>query len=129
MTQALEDALLWLRYAQEDLLAAQRLVQDPEIALRQPAWRAQQAVEKAFKATLIAETIPFPFTHELEPPRELIPSNWAVKQVDADLERLSEYAVGACYPGDLPATSPDDARAAVREARERAAPSFSTVLP
>lgn len=117
MTQALEDALLWLRYAQEDLLAAERLAEDADTVPRHPAWMAQQAAEKALKAVLICLQIEFPFTHHLPTLRDLIPSGWKVKHVDAALERLSEYAVASRYPGDLPDISPDDARTAVREAR------------
>lgn len=40
-----------------------------------------------------------------------------MKEVDADLARLSEYTVDVRYPGDWPDLSLDDARAAVRDAR------------
>lgn len=46
-----------------------------------------------------------------------IPDDWAVKHVQANLARLSEYAVDARYPGNWPDLSPDDARAAVHDAR------------
>ena len=59
----------------------------------------------------------FPFTHNLNTLHNLIPSDWRVTEVDADLDRLSEYAVDARYPGDWPDLSPGDAQASVRDAR------------
>jgi HEPN domain-containing protein len=68
MTEALEDALVWQRYAREDLHTAHMLIEQPEVVPRHPAWLAQQAAEKTLKAVLVAEQIPFPWTwtHDLE---------------------------------------------------------------
>lgn len=107
----------WRRYAAEDLREAERLVEHDDTVPRHPAWMAQQAAEKALKAILIFHQIEFPFTHNLATLRDLIPSGWDVKQVEANLGRLSEYAVASRYPGDLPDIFPDDAQAAVRDAR------------
>jgi hypothetical protein len=46
----------------------------------------------------------------------LLPADWRIKQVNADLARLSEFAVEARYPGDLLELTVDDARDAVEEA-------------
>jgi len=117
MSQALEDARHWLRYAQEDLRTAERLVEQSDIVPRHPAWLAQQAAEKAFKAALIADDITVPYTHDLELLSTQVADRWSVKQVTANLGRLSEYAVDARYPGNWPDLSVDDARAAVEDAR------------
>lgn len=106
----------WLRYAEEDLGEAQRLVEQPETVPRHPAWLAQQAAEKALKAVLICQQIGFPRTHNLSTVFNLIPSDWRVKQVEADLERLSEYAVESRYPGDVPDITPEEARQATADA-------------
>jgi len=55
---------LWLRLADEDLAMA-RLALDQGI-YRQTCFHAQQAVEKALKALLLARQGPYPRTHSLE---------------------------------------------------------------
>jgi HEPN domain-containing protein len=112
----LREARRWLRYAQEDLTTVQRLLAMGEVIPRHPAWLAQQAAEKALKAVLIAEGIFFPRTHDLEALHTRIPSRWRVRHLQVDLERLTEYAVEARYPGDLPDISFEEARAAVADA-------------
>jgi len=61
--------------------------------------------------------VEFPFIHNLNVLCDRIPDGWRVKRVAADLDRLSEYAVDARYPGNWPDISLDDARTAVRDAR------------
>lgn len=106
----------WLRYAEEDIGEARRLVALPGMVPRHPSWLAQQAAEKALKAILVYEQIPFPRTHNLNSLFNLIPSDWKVKHVESDLERLSEYAVESRYPGDLPDITAEEAHWAVQDA-------------
>ena len=116
MSQDLTDALVWLRYAREDLAAAWALLGAPVVP-RHPAWLAQQAAEKAIKALLVADGLPFPKTHDLERLSRLLPDPSVVRQAQADLANLTEYAVGARYPGDLPDdVSEADAAVAVGDA-------------
>jgi hypothetical protein len=49
--------------------------------------------------------------------RNLIPGDWQVKASHPDLAALTEWAVGARYPGDWPEADLEDARAAVLQAR------------
>ena len=49
---------------------------------------------------LVFEQIAFSYTHNLRMLSNLIPEEWSIAQVEADLERLSEYAVETRYPGD-----------------------------
>ena len=107
----------WLRFAREDLEEAERQIQTPDTVARHPAWLAQQAAEKALKTALIFEQIEFPFTHNLRMLCQRIPETWSITAVQADLDRLSEYAVDAWYPGNWPDLTWDDARGAVRDAR------------
>ncbi len=116
MKEALSDALLWQHYAEGDLQQARRILQQPQFLPRHPAWLAQQAAEKALKAALIAAAVAFPRTHDLALLHRLVPEEWTVKGVAADLERLSEYAVDARYPGDWPEITEEDARDAVADA-------------
>jgi HEPN domain-containing protein len=50
---------------------------------------------------LIYLQVEFPFTHNLNVLWDRIPDDWAVKYVQANLARLSEYAVDVRYPGKL----------------------------
>jgi HEPN domain-containing protein len=106
----------WLQYAEEDLQEAERLVGLPDVVPRHPAWLAQQAAEKAVKAVLVYEQIAFPRTHNMTTLVSLIPAEWRVRSVDADLERLTEYAVEARYPVDVPEIAEEEARLAVEDA-------------
>lgn len=54
------EARRWLRYAQEDLVAAEAMVGQPKMAPRHACWLAQQAAEKALKAVLVFLQIDFP---------------------------------------------------------------------
>ena len=106
----------WHRFAQEDIEEAERQMQAGETVPRHPAWLAQQAAEKALKTVLVFEQIEFPFTHNLDVLHQRIPETWDAKAVRADLDRLSEYAVDARYPGNWPDLTRDDAQQAVRDA-------------
>jgi HEPN domain-containing protein len=61
----------WLRYAREDLLAAEVFVEQ-EMA-RQACFHAQQAAEKAIKTALVFLQIEFPYRHDLDLLRNLLP--------------------------------------------------------
>ena len=114
---SLTDARVWLRYAEEDLVAARALSAVPSVVPRHPAWLAQQAAEKAIKAVLVANGRPFPRSHDLERLAGLLPDPSALTACGADLPNLTEYAVGSRYPGDLPDdVTAEDARVAVGDA-------------
>src|SRR5438445_358947 len=63
---ALAEAGEWLVRAQEDLAAAERLLQTSPPLLAVAAYHAQQAGEKALKAFLAAHNVAFRSTHNLE---------------------------------------------------------------
>lgn len=69
----------WLGYARSDLEAARTLLASPDHYPRQICFFAQQSVEKALKAALIIEQIDFPFSHDLDRLRNLLPEAWQVK--------------------------------------------------
>ncbi len=66
----------WLGYARSDLEAAQNLLSSPDHYPRQVCFLAQQAIEKALKAALILEQIVFPFSHDLDRLRNMLPAGW-----------------------------------------------------
>jgi HEPN domain-containing protein len=110
------EAKHWLSYAQSDLEAAHLLSQATEPYYRQTCFHAQQATEKALKAILILLDIKFPFTHDLDHLREIVPVGWRVKTMFPKLYGLSIWAVEARYPGDMPDVVEADAQEALRTA-------------
>ncbi len=107
----------WLRFAVEDVQAAEEIVQRSRLAPRLACFHAQQAAEKALKAALVFLQIEFPYTHDLDELRNLLPKGWRVKEKLPDLESLSACAVGARYPDDLPDAAAGDSQRLVEQAR------------
>ncbi len=107
----------WLRFADEDLDTAERLLLDEASIPRHVCWLSQQAVEKALKGGLVSAEIAFPFRHDLDVLRNLLPAGWDVKQQHPDLAELTEWAVEARYPGDWPDVTADEARRAAQQSR------------
>lgn len=111
----------WLRFAQDDLVAARLLLTDVDLPARMACFHAQQAAEKALKASLIHASVQFRNTHDpvvlvaLQP--EPVRSNVGV----LDLQRLQQWAVHARYPTDLPDVTPGEATAVVAIAEQIAA--------
>jgi HEPN domain-containing protein len=103
----------WLRYAREDLEGAETLLEHHVGVPRHICWLSQQSVEKAMKAILVFLAIDFPWRHDLDALRNLVPDDWQVKTEHADLAALTEWAVEARYPGDWPDATEADARVAV----------------
>ena len=65
----------WLRYAREDLEAAEGMLESASILPRHVCWLAQQAAEKAIKAVLVFLQIDFPRSHDLDALRNLAPDD------------------------------------------------------
>ncbi len=108
----------WLRYAAEDLAAAEAALRGTAFAPRHACWLAQQAAEKAIKAALVFLQIDFPWVHDLDVLRNLLPEEWRIRRDHADLAELSEWAVEARYPpSSAPDPSAEDAGAAVEQSR------------
>jgi HEPN domain-containing protein len=112
------DAATWLRYAEEDLAAAQRMVEGRGWAPRIACFHAQQAAEKALKAVLVAEGIPLQHTHNLELLRDLVPDALRASRIEGNLKRLSEWAIVSPYRGAQPDATHSDAETAIARAGE-----------
>jgi len=112
-----EEARRWLRYASEDLLTAERIAASRTMPPRNACYHAQQTAEKALKAALVFLQTPFPFRHDLNELRDLLPSGWSVKVQYPNLSPLTLWVVEARYPSNLPDATKADARSAVRQAR------------
>ena len=90
----------WLRHARSDLALA-KARNTPEILRESLCFHAQQAVEKALKAVLVAQVIPFPRTHNLGVLLDLLAN---ALHPPADIQAadiLTEYAVSSRYPGEV----------------------------
>lgn len=116
-TERIVEVRRWLRYAREDLMAAEAAVGQPQMVPRHACWLAQQAAEKALKAVLVFLQIDFPWHHDLDALRNLIPDGWQLKAAHPDLAGLTEWAVESRYPGDWPEATVADAHVAIRQAR------------
>lgn len=112
-----EEARQWLRYAAEDLVTAERIAASRTMPPRNACYHAQQTAEKAIKAALVFLQIPFPFRHDLDFLRDLLPTDWSVKAHHPNLSTLTIWVVEARYPSGFPDASKADARAAIRQAR------------
>ena len=106
------EACRWLRFSGEDINVAHRLLTEGPAVPRHVCWLAQQSAEKALKAALVLEGIEFPYSHDLDALRNLLPDGWSVQADFPDLAELTEWSVEARYPGDWPeATQEEEARA------------------
>ena len=103
----------WLRFAQDDLAAARLLLTDAELPARMSCFHAQQAAEKALKASLVQAAIQFRKTHDLVVLVALQPEPIRSEVGNLDLQRLQQWAVDARYPADLPDITAGEAVAVV----------------
>jgi len=98
-----DDGGSWLRYAEENLRSARLLL---EHGLLNPCLQnAQQAVEKALKATLIARAIPVRRTHSIQDLVNLLAANGLPSSITAEECNLldaiylpSKYPLGSALP-------------------------------
>ena len=114
---SLTEARQWLRYAREDLAAAEAMSMEQTVPARIICWLAQQAAEKAIKSALVFLAIDFPKTHDLDALRNLLPGGWDLTRTSEDLAELTEWSVEARYPGDWPEATGADALRALAKAK------------
>ncbi len=107
------DAQEWLAHAAADLHYARLGRADASALANLIVFHAQQAIEKALKAILVAHETEFPKTHDLEQLLEIIEDTGAAWP--ADLNKVLEFTVFATqgrYPGfDDPISEADVAEA------------------
>jgi len=104
MQREVDSPAEWMRYAKSDLALAKATISD-DVLFGNLCFHAQQAVEKSIKAVLIAKSIPFPRTHNIDTLIGLLPGDVPVPPDDAKVAELTEYAVTLRYPGmDEPVT-------------------------
>ncbi len=103
----------WLARAEDDLLAAEILLAQPELT-NMVAFHAQQTVEKTLKAILEESEIAAVRTHSLTRLHSLISPHVSIS-IDQDmLDRLEAVYIQSRYPGEmglLPSGKPTQAEA------------------
>lgn len=87
-----DDPALWMRFAHDDLHAAQS-----DVALHLCCFHAQQAAEKPIKAVLVLHDIDFPWVHDLAHLSALVPDNLHATALDEAVV-LTPYGTAARYP-------------------------------
>ncbi|HEX9974874.1 MAG TPA: HEPN domain-containing protein [bacterium] len=97
----------WLRFAQSDLEIA-RIEPPPAVMLEGLCFHAQQAAEKAIKAVLIANSKPFPKTHNISTLLDLLPDNLNIPDEVQEATILTDYSVMTRYPGAIEPVEEDE---------------------
>lgn len=113
-----EPSQRWLRWGDEDLVAAGHSATDAEIAPRVACGLAQQAAEKAIKALLVAADVDPPKSHNLLRLARMLAEEQARLLLEVDLEELTRWAIEGRYPEDLDEATTNDATRAVEVARQ-----------
>ena len=110
-------AAWWLRTALGDLAAARALASAAGVAPRHAAHLAQQAAEKALKATIALHGEEPPRTHDLIFLLQVTPRDADLRDAIADIVALSDAQAVARYPDlDDPPYDRDEADRLVRDA-------------
>lgn len=94
------EARRWFGQASEDLVAARRIAEDPELAARLACFLAHLAAEKALKALLIDSGVPFRKIHDLLDLRLLLPVERQAGFDPDDLADLNGWVIDGRYADD-----------------------------
>jgi len=112
-----DDPRQWLARAKSDLAIAAADIEDAY--LEDLCFHAQQAAEKSLKSLFLHLGVPFPRIHDLtELVRRLEEAGQIVPSGVRESVRLTDYAVGARYPGVSEIVTEEEWREAVALARE-----------
>jgi HEPN domain-containing protein len=115
----------WLIKSQHDLLAAQKLSDEPEIYADVAIYHCQQSAEKALKGFLILHDQNFPRTHDVRLLLQLaIVIHPTLQQHQEASELLTPYATEFRYPSDV--MQPTETE--LQEALEKAEALFVSVV-
>ena len=106
----------WLHYALSDLELAS-IIKPDEVLFEGLCFHAQQAVEKALKAVLIAKDIAPPKTHNIRILLDLLSQVIVAPQEIEDSAGLTDYAVTSRYPGDFEPVSEEEYKEALKLAK------------
>ncbi len=113
-----EPSQRWLRWADEDLVAAGHNAADAEIAPRVACSLARQAAEKAIEALLVAADVDPPKSHNPLRLARMLTEERVRPLFEVDLEELTRWAIAGRYPEDLDEAATTDAAQTVELARQ-----------
>jgi HEPN domain-containing protein len=89
----------WLAHARSDLASARILRANPDVLPEQAGFHAQQSVEQAVKAVLLARNVDIPYTHDLgNLVDEVTSRGMAVPTEVTEAKALTRFAVEMRYP-------------------------------
>lgn len=101
----------WFRKAEDDLLSVRAILK--EGAPSTACFLSQQVAEKYLKGLLVFLNAPFPKVHDLLQLETLLASlSHDIRSIHNDLLLLNRYYIETRYPGDYPAFTIEEARAA-----------------
>lgn len=103
----------WLKRARSNLIRAGQSKHE-KVFWEDLCFDAQQAVEKALKALLIYHNMPFRFVHDIAELLTVLENNGI--ELPANIRKsaeLTDYAVGARYPGPMEPVTEDEYKDAV----------------
>jgi HEPN domain-containing protein len=104
-----DDPKEWLNRAYSNFSQAKSGINLTNIYLEDLCFQAQQAVEKALKAVLIAYDVRFPYTHDLAALLSLIlNTDLSVPEYILGAAQLSDYAVTVRYPSVAEPITPQE---------------------
>lgn len=110
--------LEWLDHAMSDLALARLGMESADVLSEQVCFHAQQAAEKALKAVLLHQQIPFPLIHDLDELIEIAcQGGCRLPEWANDLGNLTPYAIETRYPGAWEAFEDTDVTDALDVAR------------
>ena len=90
----------WLKYAEVDLLSAEKLLNEEKLT-QSVAYHSHQAVEKSLKAMLENKNIRIPKIHDLEKLYGMIIKAGIKVKLDEDiLAQVNDVYIDSRYPGD-----------------------------
>ena len=112
--EIVDAARLWLRWANEDFVMAQRSHQMEGFVPRGVCMWSHQSGEKAVKALLVAHDIDPPKQHDLARLALRLPPAAADALLAIDVDELSRWAIEGRYPADLDEAQEADATRAIQ---------------
>lgn len=108
-----EEASRWLAFARGDIETARAFLGSTAVPNRNTAYMAQQAAEKAMKAVVLLDNLPFEMTHDLAAIQAQAPSDFSNPASTMDLAWLADIETLARYPDEGDTVTIDDAERAV----------------
>lgn len=108
----------WLRWATEDLQAADHIAHLDEVVPRAACVFAHQAAEKSLKALLVARGVDPPKLHDLDRLAARLPEDDNERFDSIDLPELTRWAIEGRYPDDAEEATREDARRSIALASE-----------